>query len=148
MHSALYFAQANLFFLLIDPIVHVTHSTKLLAVHLPNTILQFCFLHSSWPLDIMFVSGLFLWLGSVVEWFRAPFLWRPVIEVAGSTLNSITLLRPWERRFAIISSAWWILTSSKFLKVNKLLSIKNMELTTPKRVWINDPMYKASAAFP
>ena len=54
----------------------------------------------------------------MVEWFRAPLLWRPVIEITGSTLNSVTLLRPWERRFAIISSAWWILTSSKFLKVN------------------------------
>ena len=26
-------------------------------------------------------------------------------EIAGSTLNLVTLLRPWERRFAIISSA-------------------------------------------
>ena len=53
---------------------------------------------------------------SVVEWFRVPFLRQPVIEVVGSTLNSVTLLRPWESCFAVIASAWCILTSSKFLK--------------------------------
>ena len=39
-------------------------------------------------------------------------------EVASSTLDRrVMLLRPWERRFTIISSAWRILTSSKFRKV-------------------------------
>ena len=93
------------------------------------------------------IIGIILTLSyeDIESWFT---LWRPVIEVTGSTLNSVTLLRPWERRFAIISSAWWILTSSKFLEANNNKSIGNKELTTPKRVWINDPMYNASAAFP
>ena len=69
-------------------------------------------------------------------------------EYAGSTLISVTLLRPWERRFAIVFSAWWILTSCKFLKVNNNYSIGAKELTTPKRVWIIDPMYNAAAVFP
>ena len=70
-------------------------------------------------------------------------------EYAGSTLISVTLLRPWERRFAIVSSAWWILTSSKFLKVNNnYYSIGVKELTTPKWVCIIDPMYNAAAVFP
>ena len=77
----------------------------------------------------------------VISWPRGRVVRSAVFmvtcEYTGSTLISVTLLRPWERRFAIVSSAWWILTSSKFLKVNNnYYSIGVKELTTPKWVCI------------
>lgn len=63
-----------------------------------------------------------------------------------SALVSVTLLHPW-KSFAIISSSWWILTSSEFLKVNNNYLIGIKQLTTSKRAWIIDLEYNNSAVF-
>ena len=45
-------------------------------------------------------------------------------EVNGSTLNLVSLLRPWIRCFTMIISAWWNLTSSKLKKSEENLTGK------------------------
>ena len=60
-------------------------------------------------------------VGSVDEGIGASFLWRPT---TATTLNQVTFQRLWERRLAMISSAWWTLTSSKFFKDKSHYSIR------------------------
>ena len=72
-------------------------------------------------------------------------------EVVSSTLNRcVMLLRPWERRFTIISSAWRIQTSSKFREVKTQSSAKSESRNwkSPKRVWTSRPMHNATVVFP
>ena len=52
--------------------------------------------------------------GSVAEWVKASFLRRPWSKGLGSNRTLVMLLRPRIRRFTMIISAWWLLTSSKF----------------------------------
>ena len=49
----------------------------------------------------------------MAERINASFLRRPWLHDLGSTRTLITLLRPWIRRFTIITSAWWLWTSIK-----------------------------------
>ena len=60
-----------------------------------------------------------------------------------STRTLVTLLRPWIRRLTIITSAWWLRTSSKFTwEEVKTSTGKLGKWSTPKRVRIC-PKYSA-----
>ena len=86
-------------------------------------------------------------VGSVAQCLESRFYNDYDRKVNGSTLNLVSLLRPWIRCFTMIISAWWNLASSQLKKSDRKIQPENLETkATPKRVWIHST-HSAYAAF-
>ena len=64
-------------------------------------------------------------------------------RVNGSTLNLVSLLRPWIRCFTMIISAWWNLASSKLKKSEAKFKWKAWK----QRQLLSEPGFVLSSAF-
>jgi len=86
--------------------------------------------------ECMLKNSRYLFVGSVAEKVKAPFLQQPCdhdhMIYVQLPPSSDTLLHPWIRCFTMIISAWWLRTSSKFSAKKSKKQPKNSEMDNSK----------------